>query len=90
MGAGDPRSSERRSGFDRDYWLCRCEGFRVDSPKGRVGTVKWVRFRSRQERPDQIAVALRRPFSRKVVFVGVDEVDKVLPEEERLVLRSPL
>jgi hypothetical protein len=88
--AGDPRSFERRSGFDRDYWLCRCEGFRVDSPKGRVGKVKWVRFHSSQERPDQIAVVTGRPFSREVVFVAVDEVDKVVPKQRRLVLRAPL
>jgi hypothetical protein len=29
---------------DLDYWLCRCAGFDVDSPEGRVGTVVWLRF----------------------------------------------
>ena len=87
MSAGDPRSLERRSGLDRNYWLCRCEGFRVESPEGRVGTVKWVRFRSRQDRPDHVAVG-RGLFSPKIVFVDVDEVDQVTPEEERLILRS--
>jgi hypothetical protein len=34
----------RHSSLGIDYWLHRCEGFRVDSPVGRVGTVKGVRF----------------------------------------------
>jgi hypothetical protein len=28
--------------FDTDYWLCRCEGFEVDTPEGRLGIVEWL------------------------------------------------
>jgi hypothetical protein len=46
----------RARAFDSDYWLCRCEGFLVDSPAGRVGVVEGARFRSRLDRPDLLAV----------------------------------
>ena len=36
--------------YHRDYWLHRCEGFRVDSPRGRLGIVEELRFRSNAER----------------------------------------
>ena len=46
----------RTPAFDFDYRLCRCEGFRVDSPGGRVGIVEEVHFRSRIDRPDVLVV----------------------------------
>ncbi len=70
-----------------DYWLCRCHGFRVDSPEGRVGFVEEVRFRSRVDRPD--ALALRAGLlGRHLLIVPVDEVADISPREERIVLRS--
>jgi hypothetical protein len=39
----------RRSSYGQDYWLHRCEGFRVVSPDGEIGTVKGVLFRSSLE-----------------------------------------
>jgi hypothetical protein len=34
----------RHLSWDQDYWLCRCEGFRVEAPNGRLGSVEAVRF----------------------------------------------
>jgi hypothetical protein len=36
----DPRDSSYR----RDYWLHRCEGFRVESARRLIGTVYGLRF----------------------------------------------
>jgi hypothetical protein len=77
----------RTPAFDSDYWLCRCEGFLVDSPGGRVGFVEGVRFRSRLDRPDLLAV--RAGFlSRRRFLVPVEEVVKLVPQEERVILRA--
>jgi hypothetical protein len=73
--------------FDRDYWLCRCQGFRVDSPVGRVGSVEEVRFGSRLDRPDTIVVCTGL-FGIRQLRVPVSEVEQVAPGQERLVLRS--
>jgi hypothetical protein len=34
---------ERTQPLDREYWLAHCEGYRVESPGGRVGLVEEVR-----------------------------------------------
>ncbi len=73
--------------LDEDYWLCRCEGFAVDGPQGRVGVVNHVRFRSQLGRPDVLAVrqGVLRPHT---VAVPVGDVVEVRPSEERLVIRG--
>jgi hypothetical protein len=87
MAVGPQRPRDAASDFD--YWLRRCEGFRVDSPQGRVGKVEEVRYASRCDRPDVIAVRgglLGRPL----LIVPVGEAEEILPREERIVLhRSP-
>ena len=42
MAVGD--AGHRQSRFGLDYWLRRCEGFRVDGPAGRSGHVRGIRF----------------------------------------------
>jgi hypothetical protein len=75
--------------WDRDYWLCRCEGFRVDAATGRVGVVAEVRFRSRLDRPDELLVR-RGVLGRRRVVVPVSDVEAILPQQQRLVLgRAP-
>ena len=46
----------RTGAFDLDYWLHRSEGFRVDSPDGRVGFVAELRSGTSMARPDALAV----------------------------------
>ena len=81
-----PRSARRRA-FDADYWLCRCEGFRVDSTRhGPVGTVEEIRFHSRVDRPDWLAVRTGGLFSRRVRVISVEYVAAIIPREGLIVL----
>ncbi len=76
--------------FDPMYWLCRCEGFNVESPDGSVGVVEKVRL---WRGPDeQHALVVRTPlFGGGVLTVPVDEVEHVFPRERRITLSvSPL
>jgi hypothetical protein len=74
--------------FDLDYRLCRCEGFRVESPRGREGVVEEVHFGSRIDRPD--AIVVRSGLLRRRLLIPVDEVAEVVLREERVVLaRAP-
>jgi hypothetical protein len=87
MAAGSRVPGGAASNFDS--WLRRCEGFRVDSPQGRVGFVEEVRYASRVDRPDVIAVRAGR-LGRLLLIVPVEEIAEILPREERIVLhRSP-
>jgi hypothetical protein len=87
MVAGPQRPNGAASEFD--YWLRRCEGFRVDSPDGRVGFVEEVRYASRVDRPDVIAVRVGL-LARLLLLVPVGEVAEIIPGDERIVLhRSP-
>jgi hypothetical protein len=38
------------------YWLCRCEGWQVVSPEGRVGRVARILFGSSANVPEALAV----------------------------------
>jgi hypothetical protein len=73
--------------IDRDYWLHRSEGFRVDSPDGRVGFVSELRFGSSMERPDALGVRAGL-FGRLLLTVPVEEVAEILPRERRMILRA--
>ncbi len=84
MAAGSQVPGGAASNFD--HWLRRCEGFRVDSPQGRVGVVEEVRYASRFDRPDVIAVRAGR-LGRLLLIVPVGEIAEILPNEERIVLR---
>ena len=69
----------------RYYWLCRCEGFRVDSPEGRFGLVEAVMFRTRPDEPDALIVRAG-VLGRRLVLVPIEDVGDVLPRRERIVL----
>ena len=76
-----------RSASDRDYWLRRCEGFRVDSRTGRVGTVEELRFGSNAERPDSLAVRTGW-LRRRLIVVPIEQVGEIVPRQERIILRG--
>jgi hypothetical protein len=76
----------RHLSWDQDYWLCRCEGFRVDAPNGRLGLVEAVRFGARLDRPDELVVRGGLLRNRTLV-VPVSEIEEVVPRQQRLVLR---
>jgi hypothetical protein len=78
------RANVQASGID--YWLTRCDGFLVEAPAGRhVGVIEGVRFGSRIDRPEQLAVAVGR-LRQRHVLVPVDAVEHVSSEERLVVL----
>jgi hypothetical protein len=79
--------SIQTSTFDSDYWLCRCEGFRVDSGDCRLGFVEGMRFLSRLDRPDELAVRAG-PLGRRRLFIPVAEVMEIRPGEGLIVVSS--
>jgi hypothetical protein len=68
------------------FQLRHCQGYAVDSPRGFVGFVEWVRFDSRLDRPDAIAVR-EVPDGLRLFVVGPEDVARVVAGEQRLVLR---
>jgi hypothetical protein len=76
-------------GVDWAYWLCRCEGFRVEAPEGCVGLVDGVRFRTRLDRPDVLLVRVCR-LRHRLLSVSVAEIAELLPAEGRIILRGPV
>jgi hypothetical protein len=66
--AHDPRDSS----YGPDYWLHRCEGFRVDLPDREVGTVKGLRFRDSIE-PELLEVRTGL-FGRRLLLIPVERV----------------
>lgn len=71
----------------RFYWLCRSEGFRVDTPDGRFGLVEAVMFRIRPDEPDALIVRAG-VLGRRLVIVPIEDVEDVLPRRQRIVLRA--
>lgn len=64
---------------DREYQLTRCEGFRVEADGQRLGIVAEVRFGSRVDVPDLIAVRVRRLGGHRLLLVPVGEVAAIDP-----------
>jgi hypothetical protein len=88
MSAGaDSGQSFTRSVFDRSYWLSRCEGFRVDSPRGRVGIVSELVFGSRLDQPDALVVRVGL-LARRTILISTSEVAEIVPSEKRLRLED--
>jgi hypothetical protein len=73
--------------LDAEYWLCRCEGFSVESPAGRFGFVEGLRFRSRLERPEALAVRAGL-LGRRHLVVPVAQVAETAPSKSLIVLRA--
>jgi hypothetical protein len=76
----------RQSSLGREYWLRRCEGFRVEGPGGRVGYVRGIRFGSEAD-PEALEVGAGL-LGRRRLLIPVSEVAQILPEERRLILHG--
>ena len=81
----EERAGHRQSSFGRDYWLRRCDGFRVEAPGGRIGYVNGIRFGSSAD-PEVLEVGAGL-LGRRRLLIAVSEVAQILPEERRLILR---
>ena len=73
--------------LDREYWLAHCEGYRVDSPGGRVGLVEAVRRAEGGEQPQSLAV-LAGMYGRRRLIIPMTEVETIVPSARRLSLRA--
>jgi hypothetical protein len=84
-----PRVATRPTvgGFDRDYWLRNCEGYRVDGAAGRLGFVESI-----SEEPDgtpTLAVRAGR-LGKRLLLIRACEVDFIVPRAERVWLATPI
>ena len=83
----DDASTPCRQGEPRfETWLRICEGFRVFGAHGRLGTVESVTH-DRDERPKSLVVRAGL-FRRTQIDVEVNEVDAIVPETRRVLLRT--
>jgi hypothetical protein len=74
------------SSFGLEYWLRRCEGFRVEAPGGRIGQVRSIRFGDSAE-PEVLEVRAGL-LGRRTLLISVDDVETIISEERRLILRG--
>jgi len=68
-----------RSSYGLEYWLRRCEGFQVESPAGRLGTVRGVRFAG-DSQPELLEVQTGL-LLHHLRLIAVTEVNEILPEK---------
>jgi hypothetical protein len=69
------------------YWLCRCEGWQVLSPEGRVGRVARILFGSNPNAPEALAVRTGL-FRTKELILPATEVATVDRDRKRLLLHA--
>jgi len=67
------------------YWLDQCQGFRVDSPEGRVGLVEEVVRGARPGCPEALVVRAG-VLGRRLELVPIEAVDSVEPRRLRICL----
>ena len=85
---GEPIEFPVGRGFDRAYWLSRCEGFLVQDSDGmRIGTVVELHYYSRLDQPDELAVRVGRLGHRQLIYPA-QAVQTILPSKARLVLAA--
>lgn len=79
----------RRQAIRRGSLLSAClgesEGFRVDSPDGRVGFVEDILFEG--GRPETLVVRAGR-LGRRLLLVSTENVEQVVPRRKRIVLHG--
>jgi hypothetical protein len=85
--AGSRPAPEPGPSIDREYWLAHCEGYRVDSPGGRIGLVEEVRRAAGGERAESLAVLAGMLGLRRLV-IPVREVEAIVPHAERVLLKT--
>jgi hypothetical protein len=79
-------SAPDASGFDRDYWLRHCEGYRVDGAEGRLGFVDSIR--DEDEGVAILAVRAGR-LGRRLLLVRARDVAFIVPRAKRIWLAAP-
>jgi hypothetical protein len=66
------------------YWLCRCEGFRVEAAGRRLGTVRGLRYGARVDLPDLLEM---RTMLGHRQLLRVEEVERIDGQSRQIVMR---
>jgi hypothetical protein len=82
LDAPDPR----KTSYGPEYWLHRCEGFRVEAPEGEMGTVRGLRFEGSLE-PELLEVRSGL-FGRRVRLIPVERIEEIVADQKLIVLRA--
>ena len=69
------------------YWLARCEGWRVETPAGRLGTVCRLLYGSRLDMPDALLIR-SGVLRRREVLIDTRNVEEIIPAEGTLRLNA--
>jgi hypothetical protein len=69
------------------YWLARCEGWRVVTPAGRLGTVSALLYTSSMDAPDALIVRVGL-LRQHEVLVDTHTVEEIIPSEGKLLLNA--
>jgi hypothetical protein len=77
---------QNESSPGRDFLLRGCEGYRVDGPDGRIGHVRSVRLGASGEA--EVLEVRAGLLGRRTLLIPVTEVDEIIPEQGRLILRA--
>ncbi len=75
-----PKDDEPHDVLDRRYWLAHSDGFRVDGPAGRIGTVL------RAIEGNEVLIVRTGILGSHSVMVPFADVERLEPWRERLVL----
>jgi hypothetical protein len=78
------RAGHNQSSFGLDYWLRRCQRFRVDGPAGRIGRVRGVRLGASAQ-PEVLEVQAGL-LGRRTLLIPSADVVEAIPEQRRLLL----
>jgi hypothetical protein len=79
-------SDPRDSAYGREYWLHRCEGFRVELAGREIGKVHGLRFKGSLE-PDLLEVRTGL-FGRRVSLIPVERVVEIIPDQKLITLAA--
>jgi hypothetical protein len=75
---------------ERDYELHRCQGFEVYAGQERLGVVEGILYGSRSDRPDVLEVRTGRFSRNNPLFVPVEDVEAIEPDEAAVIVREAL
>ena len=67
------------------YWLARCEGWQVSTPKGHLGSVRRLLYGTRLEVPDALLIRAGL-FRRRWLVVAIEAVSEAIPWQGTLKL----
>lgn len=71
------------------YWLAQCEGFLVDVGDAPLGVVDELVVSAGPEQPEAVALVVSTGwFGRRRLVIPVEQVERIVPEERRIVLVS--